>query len=66
MVRFVFSLDLTFLYLSSVFEDHIQVGTTLDLRVILAMFLGTFASVVGFCLVFIIINVVNSIIIITR
>ena len=26
-------------------------GTTLDLRIILAMFLGTFASVVGFCLV---------------
>ena len=42
----------------------IQVGTTLDLRVILAMFLGTFASVVGFCLVFIIIIIVITIIII--
>ena len=41
--------------------NHImQVGTTLDLRVILAMFLGTFASVVGFCLVSIriIINII--------
>ena len=39
-----------------------QVGTTLDLRVILAMFLGTFASVVGFCLVSIriIIIIINT------
>jgi len=33
--------------------EEMVVGTTLDLRVILAMFLGTFASVVGFCLVII-------------
>ena len=34
-----------------------QVGTTLDLRIILAMFLGTFASVVGFCLVLVTIKI---------